>query len=46
MLWMGGVWDARMNHRLVGFTGIAALLLVAKLAAAASGGPFVFRFIF
>lgn len=45
MLWIGGVWDARMNHRLVGFLGLVALFLVAA-AGAAINGVYLFRVIF
>lgn len=46
MFWISGVWDATMKHRVIGFTGIMLLFLVAYLGAVASGSPFIVRLIF
>jgi hypothetical protein len=44
MINFSGVWDAQMKHRLVGFVGVIALMLVGYFAAVASGIPITIRF--
>jgi len=46
MFWIGGVWDARMQHRLVGCLGIMFLFLVAYAGAVRSGAHFFVRVMF
>ena len=45
MFWIGGVWDKRIQHKVVGFTGLMLLYLVGHIAVVASGAPFLNRVI-
>jgi hypothetical protein len=46
MFWIGGVWDPRLRHRIVGGLGLMSLFLVAYIGARLSGEPFFLRFLF
>ena len=46
MFWISGVWDKRIQHRVIGFSGLMLLFMVGNLAAVASGAPFLNRFMF
>jgi len=46
MFWIGGVWDERVKHRVVGCLGLMFLFLVAYAGAATSGAPFFVRALF
>ena len=46
MFWIGGVWDKRIQHRVIGFGGLMLLFMVGHVAAVVSGAPFFNHWMF
>ena len=44
MIAFSGVWDARLQRRLVAFVGLAMIFGVAYMGALVSGAPMTIRF--
>ncbi|MEO8611930.1 MAG: hypothetical protein ABI690_28790 [Chloroflexota bacterium] len=46
MFWIGGIWDKRVQHKVVGFSGLMLLFIIGHVAAVITGAPFASRFLF